>query len=262
MQAVLMWFLAATTALFNMGSGGDESKKTVPNTNAAGSAPQAAAYTVAAVKNGGSIAGTVTYSGKAPAPKKLAVTKDTQVCGKVEHLDESLVVGANGGVKNVIVSIKSIKSGKGLETLGTSFVLDQKGCMYSPHVSIVPVNAPVKVLNPDGILHNIHTYSQKNPPFNKSQPQFKKEMTATFANAEMVTAKCDVHGWMGASIMVVDHPYHVITDANGAFKLADVPAGTYTVEFWQEKLGTKTAQVTVAAGQAATLNFAFPAAAN
>jgi plastocyanin len=261
MQAVLSWFLVATTALLMTNhNGGEENKKNASDNSA--SASQTAGYAATKVANGGSIAGTVTYSGKAAAPKKLAVTKDTQVCGKVEHMDESLVVGASGGIKNVVVSIKGIKSGKGLETLGTAFVLDQKGCMYSPHVSLVPVNATLKILNPDGILHNIHTYSQKNPAFNKSQPQFKKEMTATFAQPELVTAKCDVHGWMSASIVVVDHPYYVITDANGAYKLTDVPPGTYTVEFWQEKLLTKTAQVTVAAGQTATLNFAYPAAAN
>lgn len=261
MQAVLSCFLVAATALWTLGhNSGEESKKASAHT--ALTAPKASNYTVATVSSGGSVSGTVTYSGKAPAPKKLAVTKDTQVCGKTEHMDESLVVGANGGIKNVIVSLKGVKSGKGLETLGTSFVLDQKGCRYAPHVSLVPVNATLKILNPDGILHNIHTYSTKNPPFNKSQPQFKKEMTVTFAQPELVTAKCDVHGWMSASIMVVDHPYYVITDANGAYKLTDVPAGTYTVEFWQEKLGTKTAQVTVTAGQAATLNFAYPVAAN
>lgn len=263
MQAVLSWFLVATTALLTTShNGGEENKKNASDKSAAATAPHASGYTATKVAGGGSVTGTITYSGKAPAPKKLAVTKDTQVCGKVEHMDESLVVGAKGGIQNVVVSIKGITSGKGLEALGSSFVLDQKGCMYSPHVSVVPVNATLKILNPDGILHNIHTYSQKNPAFNKSQPQFKKEMTATFAKPELVTAKCDVHGWMSASILVVDHPYYAVTDANGAFTLTDVPAGTYTVEFWQEKLGTKTAQVTVAAGQAATLNFAYPAAAN
>jgi plastocyanin len=263
MQAVLSWFLVATTALLMTNhNGGEEDKKDASNKSATAPGPYVSSYAATNVLSGGSIAGTVTYSGKAPAPKKLAVTKDTQVCGKAEHMDESLVVGANGGVKNVVVSIKGIKAGKGLETMGASFVLDQKGCMYTPHVSLVPVNATLKILNPDGILHNIHTYSQKNPAFNKSQPQFKKEMTATFAQPEVITAKCDVHGWMSASIVVVDHPYYVITDASGAYKLTDVPPGTYTVEFWQEKLGTKTAQVTVAAGQAAALNFAYPAATN
>jgi len=198
MQAVLSWFVAVTTALTLMRhSSSAENKPEAANT------PEASVYTAVKVVSGGAVAGTITYSGKAMAPKKLAVTKDTQVCGKVEHVDESLLVGANGGIKNAVVSIKGIKSGKGLETLGTSFVLDQKGCMYTPHVSVVPVNATLKIVNPDGILHNIHTYSQKNPPFNKSQPQFKKEMTTSFAQAELVAAKCDVHGWMSASILVV-----------------------------------------------------------
>ncbi len=258
MYAVLSWLLVATTALFGLfATGGNDGKKE----SAANPEPKTSAYVVMPVQNGGAVSGTITYSGKAAAPKKLAVTKDTQVCGKTEHVDESLVVAAAGGIKDVIVSIKGVKGGKGLEALGANFVLDQKGCLYSPHVSIVPINVAVEILNPDGILHNIHTYSKKNPPFNKSQPQFKKKMTTTFTAPELIVAKCDVHGWMSSNILVVDHPYHAVTDAKGAFTIKDVPPGTYTVEFWQEKLGTKTAQVTVTAGQAATLNFAFPAAA-
>lgn len=256
MHAVLSWLLVATTATVGFLTSDNDKKKE------ASAEPKTTAYTVMPVQNAGTISGTITYAGKAAAPKKLPVTKDTQVCGKADHVDESLVVGANSGIKDVVVSVKGVKGGKGLDALGTNFVLDQKGCLYSPHTSIVPVNVPVKILNPDGILHNIHTYSKKNPPFNKSQPQFKKEMTATFTAPEVVVAKCDVHGWMSANVVVVDHPYHAVTDEKGAFTIKDVPPGTYTVEFWQEKLGTQTAKVTVAAGQAATLNFAYPAAAN
>lgn len=259
MRAALTTMLAATVVFsgFTPNDGNNNPKETPAKPEA-----KATAYMVMPVQNGGAVSGAITYSGKASAPKKLPVTKDTQVCGKAEHLDESLVVSANGGIKDAIVSLKGIKGGKGLDALGTNFVLDQKGCLYSPHTSIVPINVPVKILNPDGILHNIHTYSKKNAPFNKSQPQFKKEMTATFTAAELVVAKCDVHGWMSSNIFVVDHPYHAVTDANGAFTIKDVPPGTYTAEIWQEKLGVKTAQVTVAAGQTATLKFAYPAAAN
>ncbi len=258
MRAAMATMLMASVALFGFTSNDGNNPKETP----AKPETKATAYMVMPVQNGGAVSGAITYSGKAAAPKKLAVTKDTQVCGKSEHFDETLVVGANGGIKDAIVSIKGIKGGKGLDALGTNFVLDQKGCLYSPHTSIVPINVPVKILNPDGILHNIHTYSKKNAPFNKSQPQFKKEMTATFTAPELVVAKCDVHGWMSSNIFVVDHPYHAVTDAKGAFTIKDVPPGTYTVEIWQEKLGLKTAQVTVTAGQAATLNFAYPAAAN
>jgi len=231
-------------------------------TPAAKSATAAAfsSYTTITVVDGGTVTGTVTYASTAPVPKKLEVTKDVAVCGKEGHVDESLVCSANKSIKDVVVSIKGIKQGKAMETLGASFVLDQKGCAYRPHVMVVPINKPVKILNNDGILHNIHTYSKKNPPKNMAQPKFKKELTATFAQAEAIPVKCDVHGWMSAWIIAVDHPYYAVTDANGKFTIADVPAGTYTVEFWQEKLGTQTKQVTVAASGTATADFTYPAA--
>jgi plastocyanin len=146
-----------------------------------------------------------------------------------------------------------------MDALGASFVLDQKVCVYRPHVLVVPINKPVKILNSDGILHNIHTYGKKNPPKNMAQPKFKKELTETFAQPEAVPVKCDVHGWMSAWIVAVDHPYYAVTDASGKFTIEDVPAGTYTVEYWQEKLGTQTKQVTVAASGSATADFAYPA---
>jgi plastocyanin len=216
-------------------------------------------YTTVTVVAGGTVSGTITYAGTAPAPAKLQVTKDVAVCGKEGHVDESLVVSANKGIKDVVVSIKGVKQGKAMDALGASFVLDQKVCAYKPHVVIVPVNKPLKILNSDGILHNIHTYGKKNPAKNIAQPKFKKELTETFAQPEAIPVKCDVHGWMSAWIIVAEHPYYTVTDADGKFTIADVPAGTYTVEFWQEKLGTQTKQVTVAASGTATLDFAYPA---
>ena len=228
------------------------------NTPATKAAPSSA-YTTMPVLAGGTVSGTVTYSGAAPPPKKLEVTKDVAVCGKESHVDESLVVGANKGIQNVVVSIKGIKQGKAMDALGASFVLDQKVCAYKPHVLVVPINKPLKILNSDGILHNIHSYGKKNPPKNIAQPKFKKEITETFAQPEAIPVKCDVHGWMSAWIVAVDHPYYAVTDATGKFTIADVPAGTYTVEFWQEKLGVETKPITVAASGATTADFAYPA---
>src|SRR5262249_57176618 len=105
------------------------------------------------------------------------ITKDQEVCGATPHMDDSLVVGASGGVKNAVVSITNITKGKPMD-LTTGATLDQKGCQYQPRVTLVPANAPVKILNDDGILHNIHTFSKKNPPVNRAQPKFKKEIEA------------------------------------------------------------------------------------
>ena len=75
----------------------------------------------------------------------------------------------------------------------------------------------------------------------------------------MVRFKCDVHGWMAAYVGVVAHPYFAVTGADGSFKLDGVPPGTYTVEAWHERFGTKTAQVTVGDRQAQTVPFTFAA---
>jgi plastocyanin len=200
-------------------------------------------YEAIEVKDGGTIAGEVKFSGTPPTPAKIATTKDQEVCGKTEKVDESLLVSANKGIQNVVVSITDIQKGKKLPDTGAT--LDQKDCRYAPHVLLSPAGADVSILNNDGILHNIHTYSTKNPAFNKAQPKFKKEMKEKFAQPETVKLTCDAHGWMSGWLIVQDHPYYAITDASGAFKITDVPPGDYEVRFWHETLGEVKQKVSV-----------------
>lgn len=216
-----------------------------------------AGYQVASVTNGGTIKGTVTFAGAVPLQQKLEVTKDVNVCGKVEHYKEDLLVASNKGIANVVVSITNIAQGKSIEALGENFELDQKGCTFLPHVTMVPIDKELAILNDDGILHNIHTYSEKNAPINIAQPGFKKRITKTFAEPEIVRVACDVHNWMGAYIVVIDQPYYAITDEKGNFELTDVPAGTYTLQYWQETLGTQTVEVTVPEGGTVEANYEF-----
>jgi len=195
----------------------------------------------------------VKMTGAAPAPKPIDVTKDKEVCGKSPKVDESLVVDEDGGVKNAVVSITNISKGKPFETAKP--VLDQKGCIYLPRVLLTPAGAEVEISNDDGILHNIHTYSKKNPAVNRAQPKFKKVIQETFKEPETFEVRCDAHGWMQGWVVVMDTPYYAITDAKGNFTLTDVPPGEYEVKMWHEKLGEKTTKVTVPAKGAATANF-------
>ncbi len=201
------------------------------------------AYEAMEVKDGGTISGEVRFSGDPPTPEKIAATKDQEVCGKTEKVNEALLVGANKGVQNVVVSISNIQKGKKLPEAGAT--LDQKDCRYAPHVLLSPAGKELKILNSDGILHNIHTYSTKNPSFNKAQPRFRKEMKEKFDQPETVKLACDAHGWMSGWLIVQDHPYYAITDENGAFKLTDVPPGDYELKFWHETLGETTQKVSV-----------------
>lgn len=220
-------------------------------------ASPALAYEGGAVADGGTVSGTVKFNGTAPAPKKLDITKDQEVCGATPHMDESLVVGSSGGVKNAVIAITNITKGKPMPTEGAT--LDQKGCQYQPRVLLVPANAPVKILNDDGILHNIHTFSKKNPPVNRAQPKFKKEIEEKWAQPENVELRCDVHAWMNGWLVVQDNPYYVITDDSGAFKLTDVPPGEYEIKVWHEKLGEQTQKVTVPAKGEAKADFSLAA---
>ena len=206
----------------------------------------------------GDIVGKVKYAGTAPTPAKIQVTKDQAVCGKAEHIDESLLVGPDKGVKNVVANISDPKDGKQY-TPPQKPSLDQNGCKFVPHVDIVPAGQEIDIINSDGILHNIHTFPKNNPPFNKAQPKFKKVMAAKFDKPDVVQIKCDVHSWMSGWIVVAGHAYYALTDAGGNFKIADVPAGTYTLEYWHEKLGKQSKSVTVPATGSVTADLEYAA---
>ena len=206
----------------------------------------------------GNVVGTVKYSGAAPAPKKIEKNKDTEICGKVASTAEDLVIGAGGAIKNAVV-IVNVPNAKPMAKPAAPAVLDQKGCWFVPHIQIVATGQEVDITNDDGILHNIHTSSKLNAPFNQAQPKFQKVIKKTFDKPEMIKLACDVHNWMNGWLVVAAHPYYALTDASGAFKIPDVPAGTYEVKYWQEKLGEQTGKVTVAASGDAKADFSFPA---
>jgi plastocyanin len=201
-------------------------------------------------QDAGSVSGRITFAGDPPAKKKLDITKDKEVCGTVEHFDDSLVVGPDKGVKNAVVTVVGAKGGK---FASQKVELDQKGCQYVPRVVVVPTTGELNILNSDGILHNIHTYSTANAAINKAQPKFKKVMTEKFSKPEIIKAACDAHAWMAGWIVVTDHPFVAVTDAKGSFTIKDVPPGNYKVEIWHETLGKQVKEVSVKAKEDAKL---------
>jgi plastocyanin len=211
-----------------------------------------AAYQGGDIKDGGTISGTVKFKGTAPAPKKLDVSKDKEVCAKTPKVDQTLIVN-NGNLANAVITITDIQKGKKIEV--KKVTLDQNGCEYHPHVLAFPAGSTVEILNPDGILHNVHSYSKTNSPFNQAQPKFKKTLEVKIDKPEAIEVKCDVHGWMHGWLVATENPYFAVTDNSGSFKLTDVPAGSYTVEVWHEKLGKSTQKVTVKAKEEAKVNF-------
>ena len=206
---------------------------------------QGLSYEAITVSDGGTIVGEVTYAGDPPAPEKIDVTKDANICGADPKVSPILVVGANKGIKDVVASLPSIQKGKALGKPEKPPVLDQKNCEYHPYAQIIPVNTTVEITNSDDVLHNIKTSGGSKTSFNIAQPKFKRKLTVEFKNPEIVQVECNVHGWMHAIIVVEANPYDALTDANGSFKITDVPPGKYTVKVWHSKLGEQTKEVTV-----------------
>ena len=164
---------------------------------------------------------------------------------------------ADGNLANVIVYLEGVSYNGKAPT--KPVVLDQSGCIYSPHVVGLRAGQPLKILNSDATMHNIHGLPKVNREFNFGMPKSLKEKSVTFEKAESVfVVKCDVHPWMKSYAQVFDHPYFAVTGPDGSFSIKDVPDGTYKAVAWQEKFNKRTLSqnVTVKGGKA-TLNFTF-----
>ena len=208
-----------------------------------------------------SVTGTVTFSGTAPKLPALAMDADP-ACAK-KHTgpvaSEMLALGSGNTMGNVMVYVsKGLPAGKTYPAPTTPVVFDQNGCQYRPHVIGVMVGQPYKILNSDGIAHNVHALPKINTPFNKPMPAQVKETTVTFAKPEAnFQVKCDVHPWMTAYVGVFTHPFFSVTSTDGKYTISGLDPGTYEITAWHERLGAQTASVTVAASGAKTQDFKF-----
>jgi plastocyanin len=208
-----------------------------------------------------SVTGTVTFKGTVPPLKPIAMDADP-ACAKMHPKpvpNEMLLLGSGNTMGNILVYVsKGLPAGKTYPALKTPAVLDQKGCLYVPRVLGMMVGQPYRILNSDGILHNVNSLSKVNRGFNKPMPATMKETTGTFDREENVfQIKCDVHPWMTAYVGVFSHPFFSVTGTDGKFTLSGLDPGTYVITAWHERLGTQTASVTVAAKETKTQDFTF-----
>jgi Carboxypeptidase regulatory-like domain len=210
----------------------------------------------------GKITGTVKLDGAVPHMKGIDMAKDPY-CSKAHATDpahlETYVVGADGGMANVVVYIAEGLSAAA-ETSAEP-VFDQKNCMYTPHVLALGVNEKFKVTTSDQTTHNIHPLPNPmtgNIPWNQSQPPGAQPVEKSWKAPEVIPVQCNIHPWMHGWFVVVKGP-HAATDSKGSYTINNVPPGNYTVTAWQEAAGTQTEKVTVAAGAAGTANFTFKA---
>jgi plastocyanin len=216
----------------------------------------------------GTIAGVISFSGTAPAPRKIDTSADP-VCGQANPnltTDDSIVT--DGKLANVFVYVKegTVEGGKKVgdytwATPTSAVVLDQNGCHYKPHVLGIQVNQKISITNSDKTTHNIHPTPALNKEWNQTQSAGAAPIEQTFNRPEvLIPVKCNQHPWMKAYIGVMKHPLYAVSAENGSFEIKDVPAGKYTVVAWKEggaKGTEKTMEVTVPANGSGKADFTF-----
>ena len=191
----------------------------------------------------GSFAGRVTLKGNKPTQTvifgKGQSPKDGAVCAaEGAILSEELVVADDGSVANVFVFLDKVPTGAKVAKADDTLNFDQKGCVFTTHAMICQVGQSVKVLNDDTILHNTHTFPGRNDPFNSTvKPKEREGLDLVYKKSEKnpFQVKCDLHAWMVAYHLPLDHPFGAVSGKDGKFEIKNLPAGTHEFKVWHER---------------------------
>lgn len=206
-----------------------------------------------------SVKGVVKFQGLAPKPTHINMSADPS-CAKLHPggvSSDDVVTDKNGGIENVIVFVSDGLGDRSFDPPPQPVVMEQKGCMYEPHVIAMQAHQTLEVKNDDQTTHNIHPQPVNNREWNKAQTP-GVPIEETFAREEIaIPVKCNVHPWMHSYIAVFKHPYFTLSSKDGSFDLKSLPPGTYTLEAWHERLGTATQKVTVGANETKQVEFVF-----
>ncbi|MEO6182202.1 MAG: hypothetical protein ABIP71_03695 [Verrucomicrobiota bacterium] len=183
------------------------------------------------------VTGIITLKGTPPPEKDIQLTPDCGAVHKGQIKTRFYVVGAKGELADVVVALKGANA-KSASAPAAPIFIDQVGCEYQPYVNAVQVGQKIHVKNSDPLMHNVHTTPAVagNKEINKAQMSKSPDLEFAFENPEQfLRFKCDVHPWMLTYVSVFDHPYFAVTGKDGSFKIANVPAGKYTVEVFHRK---------------------------
>lgn len=241
-------------------------------------------YQEAAVENGATLTGKITFKGTPPPPKKFEIAKSPQkeFCSKVSdgagHRDLLMVrTSGDGGLGDSVVTIEGVAAGKPFKAADTKVKIET--CQFlveespSSLVGVVRSRTDFIVSNTDadpsdpktaqGVLHNPHGYDVKGAQritiFNIGLPtkggvMDQKMKRLKGDNFQLV---CDQHEFMQTFFKTVENPYYAIVNPDGTFTIDQIPPGKYEVGAWHPLLGNKEMEITFELGKSVTQNFEF-----
>lgn len=253
------------TSLQAQSAAGASSPATTPAT--APSATEASAPTTEAESSGtpiegptGRIEGTVTFVGdEIPQPTIVNNTTDPQICGAAMSKRDVEVSPDTRGIRQVLVWLEGVKLPEGYKPPTLTLVLDNVKCQFEPPAAVITVGSTIETRNSDEVYHTTNLKGTKGVTTENIPLVSKGTSSKTIVRgAELIGVSCDKHGWMQALIRVDPHPFHAVTDADGKFSIADVPAGTYKLRFWHGRFYGQSMELTVTEDEVATVKASFP----
>ncbi len=191
----------------------------------------------------GTLTGRFVLKGDVPKPDKIDANKDPEVCGKVQLYDESVTVGKDGGVANLMVYLSKKPTSihpDYKKTAKDKVTLDNKGCRFEPHVLVMRAGQTLVIKNSDPIGHNSNVAFVVNPPTNPLIPAGADvEVEVEDAETSPTNVTCNIHPWMKAQVLVRADPYAVVSGKDGKFEIKNLPVGSFEFVARGEKYITK-----------------------
>jgi len=202
--------------------------------------------------------GNIMFEGKPPEIPSMTIGGDRMCQTNALNIrNDKAMVTSDGKLRSAIIYVRAGHEGRSYAAPDAMLVLDQQGCIYTPHVFTVMKGQKFKIRNSDATFHNVHAQEGQRTEFNIGQASKGVEDTQTFSRAALpFRIGCDFHKWMGAYAGVFEHPFHTTSGESGSYELR-LPAGKYEIVAWHEKYGEQSSRIDVQEHGAAELNFKF-----
>lgn len=211
--------------------------------------------------NEASLTGSILVTGELPERFKYDMSADP-VCDRLNRPQALTddVLTSNDRLLNVFVYVESggPLNAYHFEVPESEVVLARKNCSYTPHVLGIRVGQPFSVVNHDLTVHNTHPMPRLNQEWNMSQAPGAAPFVKPFTRPEQfIPVKCNHHPWERAIVGVFAHPFFAVSDQLGNYEIRGLPAGTYKLVAWHEKLGEQEVELTVVPGESRKIDFTF-----
>ena len=191
------------------------------------------------------------YGGAAFKPEPVNVTKDVEVCGKHPLMNERLLVDAESkGIQNVVLYVYTGRGGSKLPpqtATNATHVLANDKCRFEPRFVVMQAGDTLKITNPDAVGHNANLNFFANPAQNITiPPGAEKMIKVEKPEPAPIPVDCNIHPWMRAYIIAVDHPFVGVSDKNGSLEIKGLPAGEkLTFRLYHEAAGSAIKEVMI-----------------